>query len=61
MVLERRNLRLTALFDCVSEIYDGVENREKVNVILHDFKNAFSCLVPDILISKLKKYGMDAR
>jgi hypothetical protein len=47
------------MFDCVSEIYDSVENREKVNVILYDFKNAIGCLVPDILISKLKKYGLD--
>jgi hypothetical protein len=44
MVSEKRNRRLL-LFDCVSEIYDSVENREKVNVILYDFKNAFGCLV----------------
>jgi Reverse transcriptase (RNA-dependent DNA polymerase) len=55
----RKKSTITALFDCVSEIYDSVENREKVNLILYDFKNAFGCLVPDILISKLKKYGLD--
>jgi hypothetical protein len=55
----RKKSTITALFDCVSEIYESVENREKVNVILYDFKNAFGCLVPDILISKLKKYGLD--
>jgi hypothetical protein len=47
------------LFDLATEIYDSVENREKVNVILYDFKNAFGCLVPDILVNKLKKYGLD--
>jgi hypothetical protein len=30
-------------------------------VILYDFKNACGCLVPDILISKLKKYGLDIK
>jgi exonuclease III len=55
----KKKSTITALFDCVSEIYDSVENREKVNLILYDFKNAFGCLVPDILISKLKKYGLD--
>jgi Reverse transcriptase (RNA-dependent DNA polymerase) len=55
----KKKSTVTALFDLVTEIYDSVENREKVNVILYDFKNAFGCLVPDILISKLKKYGLD--
>jgi hypothetical protein len=32
---------------------------KKVNVILYDFKNAFGCLVADIFISKIKKYGLD--
>jgi exonuclease III len=50
---------VTALFDLVTEIYNSVENREKVNVILYDFKNAFGRLVPDILVNKLKKYGLD--
>jgi hypothetical protein len=55
----KKKSTITALFDCESEIYDSVENREKVKVILYDFKNAFGCLVPDILISKLKKYCLD--
>jgi hypothetical protein len=50
---------ITALYDMVTEIYDSVEMREKVNLILYDFKNAFGCLVPDNLLSKLKKYGLD--
>jgi hypothetical protein len=48
---------ITALFDMATEIYDSVEKREKVNLILYDFKNAFGCLVPNILLAKLKKYG----
>jgi hypothetical protein len=55
----KKRSTVTALFDIVTEIYDCVENREKINLILYDFKNAFGCLVPEILIKKLKKYGLD--
>jgi exonuclease III len=50
---------VTALFDLVTQIYDNVENRKKINLILYDFKNAFGCLVPEILINKLRIYGLD--
>jgi hypothetical protein len=55
----KKKSTVTALYDLVTEIYDSVENREKVNVILYDFKNAFGCLFPEILVNKLKKYGLD--
>jgi hypothetical protein len=43
----------------VAEIYDSVEKRERVNLIVYDFKNAFGCLVPDILINKLRANSLD--
>jgi exonuclease III len=49
---------VTALFDIVTEIYDCLENREKINLILYDFSNAFGCLVPQLLLKKLEKYGL---
>jgi Reverse transcriptase (RNA-dependent DNA polymerase) len=41
-----------ALFEVVSEIYNCLENKEKVNLI-YDFSNAFGCLVPQLLILRL--------
>ena len=49
---------VTALFEVVSEIYNCLENKEKVNLILYDFSNAFGCLVPQLLLKKLERYGV---
>jgi hypothetical protein len=49
---------VTALFDLVSEIYNCLENKEKINLILYDFSNAFGCLVPELLLKKLERYGL---
>ena len=32
---------MTALYDVVTEVYDCLENKEKINLILYDFSNAF--------------------
>jgi hypothetical protein len=49
---------VTALFEVVSEIYNCLENKEKINLILYDFSNAFGCLVPQLLLKKLERYGV---
>jgi hypothetical protein len=50
---------VTALFDLVTEVYDCLENKEKINLILYDFSNAFGCLLPELLLKKLEKYGLN--
>jgi Reverse transcriptase (RNA-dependent DNA polymerase) len=50
---------VTALFDVVTEVYNCLENKEKINLILYDFSNAFGCLVPQLLLKKLEKYGLN--
>jgi hypothetical protein len=46
------------LFDMCTNIYESIENKEKVNMHLYDFSNAYGCLVPEILVqNKLKRYG----
>jgi hypothetical protein len=52
---------VTALFDICESIYSSLEKREKLNMILYDFSNAFGCLVPEILIQKLRCYGFDEK
>jgi hypothetical protein len=52
---------VTALFDVVTEVYDCLENKEKINLILYDFSNAFGCLVPQLLLKKFEKYGLEGR
>jgi len=49
---------VTALFDFVTESYSSLEAREKLNVILYDFSNAFGTLHPLLLMKKLKIYGL---
>jgi hypothetical protein len=49
---------VTALFDFVSEVYGALEAKEKVNVILYDFSNAFGTIYPPLLIKKLQNYGL---
>jgi hypothetical protein len=58
-VFRKKRSTVTVLFDLVTEIYVSVEKLEKVNLIVYDFKNAFGCLVPDILINKLRAYSLD--
>jgi hypothetical protein len=36
-----------------------LEAREKINVILYDFSNAFGTIYPPMLIKKLQKYGLN--
>jgi hypothetical protein len=48
---------VTALFEMCTKIYESMENKEKVNMHLYDFSNAYGCLVPEILVQKLKRYG----
>jgi hypothetical protein len=50
---------VTALFDFVTEVYGGLEAREKINVILYDFSNAFETIYPPLLICKLEAYGLN--
>jgi Reverse transcriptase (RNA-dependent DNA polymerase)/Endonuclease-reverse transcriptase len=50
---------VTALFEMSTNIYEAMENKEKVNMHLYDFSNAYGCLVPEILIHKLKRYGFE--
>jgi exonuclease III len=49
---------LTALYDFVETVYNSLEAREKLNVILYDFSNAFGTLYPPLLLRKLKIYGL---
>jgi Reverse transcriptase (RNA-dependent DNA polymerase) len=49
---------VTALFDLVSEVYECLEHREKINLHLYDFSNAFGSFQPQLLTKKLKKYGI---
>jgi hypothetical protein len=49
---------LTALYDFVEIVYNSLEAREKLNVILYDFSNAFGTLYPPLLLRKLKIYGL---
>ena len=51
---------LTALFDFAEQIYNSLGAREKLNVILYDFSNAFGTLYPQLLLSKLRIYGLTA-
>jgi hypothetical protein len=48
----------TALFDFAEQVYNSIGAREKLNVILYDFSNAFGTLYPQLLLSKLKLYGV---
>jgi Reverse transcriptase (RNA-dependent DNA polymerase)/Endonuclease-reverse transcriptase len=49
---------LTALFDFAEQVYNTMGAREKLNVILYDFSNAFGTLYPQLLLRKLKLYGV---
>jgi len=49
---------VTALFDFAQEVYSSMGAREKINVILYDFSNAFGTLYPQLLLRKLKIYGV---
>jgi Reverse transcriptase (RNA-dependent DNA polymerase) len=49
---------LTALFDFAEQVYNTMGAREKLNVILYDFSNAFGTLYPQLLLHKLKMYGV---
>ena len=49
---------LTALYDFVEIVYHSLEAREKLNVILYDFSDAFGTLYPPLLLRKLKIYGL---
>ena len=49
---------VTALFDLVTEVYNCLENKEKINLILYDFSNAFGTLLPKLLLKKLERYGL---
>jgi hypothetical protein len=40
-------------------VYECLENREKINLILYDFSNAFGCLQPQHLTKKLEMYGLE--
>jgi hypothetical protein len=48
---------VTALFEMCTKIYESMENKEKVKMHLYDFSNAYGCLVPEILVQRLKRYG----
>jgi exonuclease III len=52
---------VTALFDMVTTVYESMNQREKINVVLYDFTNAFGSLVPDKLLCKLKMYGVSGK
>lgn len=52
---------VTALFDMCEQIYESIDKREKLNLILYDFSNAFGCLVPEILLKKLECYGFNEK
>lgn len=49
---------VTALFDFAQQVYNSIGAREKLNVILYDFSNAFGTLYPQLLLRKLKIYGV---
>jgi len=55
----KKKSTVTALFDLVTEVFNSLEEREKINVILYDFSNAFGTLHPKLLVQKLKCYGLD--
>jgi hypothetical protein len=55
---QRGKSTVTALFDFVQQVYSSMEAREKLNVILYDFSNAFGTLYPPHLLRKLKIYGI---
>jgi hypothetical protein len=39
-------------------VYNSIGAREKLNVILYDFSNAFGTLYPQLLLRKLRLYGI---
>jgi Reverse transcriptase (RNA-dependent DNA polymerase)/Endonuclease-reverse transcriptase len=49
---------VTALFDFATQVYSSIDAREKINVILYDFSNAFGTLYPQLLLRKLQIYGV---
>jgi len=49
---------ITALFDFAQQVFNSIGAREKLNVILYDFSNAFGTLYPQLLLRKLKIYGV---
>jgi hypothetical protein len=55
---QKNKSTVTALFDFASQIYNSIDAREKINVILYDFSNAFGTLYPQLLLRKLKIYGV---
>ena len=48
---------ITALYDFVENVSKSIEAKEKLNVILYDFSNAFGTMFPPRLIQKLKVFG----
>jgi hypothetical protein len=61
MAFSREKAQLLLYFDFVSEVYGAPEAKEKVNVILYEFSNAFGTIYPPLLIKKLQNYGLGAR
>jgi hypothetical protein len=53
-----KSTTVTALFDFAEQMYSSIAAREKLNVILYDFSNAFGTLYPQLLLRKLKIYGV---
>jgi Reverse transcriptase (RNA-dependent DNA polymerase) len=49
---------ITALFHFAQQVFNTIGAREKLNVILYDFSNAFGTLYPQLLLRKLKIYGV---
>jgi hypothetical protein len=49
---------VTALYEIVDQFFTSIEAKEKLNVILYDFSNAFGTICPSLLIQKLKIYGL---
>jgi Reverse transcriptase (RNA-dependent DNA polymerase)/Endonuclease-reverse transcriptase len=56
---QKNKSTVTALFDFATQIYSSIDARERVNVILYDFSNAFGTLYPALLLQKLKIYGVN--
>jgi Reverse transcriptase (RNA-dependent DNA polymerase) len=55
---QRGKSTVTALFDFAQQVFNSMEAREKLNVILYDFSNAFGTLYPQLLLRKLRIYGL---
>ena len=55
----RKNLSTTTtLIEVMDEIYQGIEDKEMIEIMTVDQSSAFDCVSHQLLLRKLKKYNL---